>query len=621
MPRRITLKNYHQEAKLFTNRLIFAGVMVAVLSLCLITRLAFLQLYEHNLYTTLSTKNQLALIPVEPNRGLIYDRNGVLLAENLPAFSLDLIPYHIKDLQATLQQLQQLFHIDDEKMEQFHKHRRQHRAFEPVPLLLKLTPKQVAHFYVNQQRFPGVMINARMIRHYPLANINADVIGYVGRINEHELQHIDTTNYSATNYIGKIGIEHFYEPQLHGYVGYKQVEVNATGQMVRTIKEIAPIPGKNIYLTIDSKLQKVAHKALKGEHGAVVVIKPDSGEILALVSHPSYDPNPFINGMTHKQYAELKNSPDKPMYNRAIRGQYPLASTIKPFMGLKGLEEKIITPSSSIIDIGYFKIAHTNHIYHDWNRGGHGKVNLRKALIVSCDTFFYQLAHKLGIRKIDEIMGQFGFGQKTGVDMSEELPGILPTPEWKRDSHHGYWFTGDTILSGIGQGFMLATPLQLAASSATLANRGTRYQPHLLLKCQHTDGSFNDTLPIAKTPVVLQSPTYWETIIHDMEGVIRSTHPKGTGFRFGRHSPYTVAAKTGTAQITKPKEYENKRDEDMPKRYRDHSLFIAFAPVKHPKIAIAVIVENTKTAPLIARKVIDAYLVPHKKEKKKHEHL
>lgn len=609
MARRLTLKNYDQETQLFTKRLLATALLVGLLAAGLIARLYYLQIIQHGKYTTLSIRNQMALIPIEPNRGLIYDRNGVLLAENVPSFSLDIIPARVQNLSETLNALQKEFSLDDDTIKLFNKHRLQHRAFEPVPLKMKLTEKELARFYVNQYRYPGVIINARMLRHYPDGKYFATALGYVGRINEREMNQVDHVNYSASNYIGKMGVERSYEDELHGVVGYRQAEVNATGEIARIVKQYDPTPGDNIYLTIDSKLQKAAHDALGSLRGAVVAIKNDTGEVLALVSHPSYDPNLFVNGVSVKKFQSLQNSPNKPLYNRALRGQYPPASTIKPFISLGGLQEDVITPRTYVHDPGWFNIPNNQHIYRDWKYGGHGQVNLKNAITVSCDTYFYHLALNLGINKIDDILGKFGFGEKTNVGLSEELPGCLPSPDWKMRNQHEHWYIGDTIISGIGQGYMLSTPLQLASYTATLANRGKRFRPYVLLKTAHPDGQIEETTPVEEPPVILDKPDYWETVINAMQQVIVSEHPKGTGFRFGRNPPYSVAAKTGTAQITRPKKYDTMREEDIPKHFRSHSLFIAFAPIDDPKIAIAIVVENDKLAPMVARKVMDAYLV------------
>lgn len=610
MAKRLTIKNYNQETRLFNQRIIVTAIIVGLFSFALIARLFTLQLIQHHKYTTLSNKNQMALIPIEPNRGLIFDRNGVLLAENIPSFSLDIVPAAVPSMTNTLKTLQELFQLDDETIKHFKRHRRGHRPFEPVPLKLKLSEAEVALFYVNQYRLPGVMVNARMMRHYPLGEDMVSALGYVGRINEREQQVIDSVNYSASNYIGKLGIERYYEQQLHGTVGYKEVEVNATGQIVRTLKDYQSLPGDNLTLSLDSQVQHAAHLALGDDRGAVVAIKPDNGEVLALVSHPSFDPNLFINGISNKAFHTLQSSSKKPLYNRALRGQYPLASTIKPFLALAALHHHMIAPNSYINDPGYYRIPGNDHTYRDWKGGGHGRVDLNKAITVSCDTFFYVLSRQLGINLIDESLSHFGFGQHSGIDISEELSGLLPTPEWKLRTQHTRWYAGDTVLSSIGQGFMLTTPLQLASGIATIANHGKRFQPHLLKSSRSANGVINNYQPIELPPVVLDEPSYWDIVIRAMQNVIISTHPRGTGYRFGRPTGYTVAAKTGTAEIYRPQQYVDQPETEIPLRYRDHSLFIAFAPIKHPQIAVAVVVENCKDAPKVARKVIDAYLKP-----------
>lgn len=598
----LTIKDHVQERKLFQRRIIIATVIILLLTAVLIGRLVFLQFFQHNRYVTMSKQNRLDLIPIEPNRGLIYDRNGVLLAEDVPIYSLDIVQNQVPNLKATIVELQKIIPIGQNSLDEFYKALSQHRGFEPVPLKMKLTEQEVARFYVDQYRFPGVMIDARMIRNYPLGKITAGVVGYVGRINANELASLDTANYSATNFIGKTGIEKYYENQLHGKVGYEQVEINAAGRIIRVVKQIQPIPGKDLHLTIDSNLQAIAQKALGDERGGAIVIDPKTGEVLALVSNPSFDPNIFIKGISAKQFNKLQNSPDNPLYNRAITGQFPPASTVKPFIALEGLDSKTITPDLTFDDPGWFQLPNTHHIYHDWKLDGHGQVNVTTAIIVSCDTFFYNLAVALGINKIDDILLRFGFGDKTGIDMPDESTGLVPSPAWEMRSHGAAWYMGYTVISGIGQGFMLATPIQLAYAAATLANRGIRFQPHLLL---------NQPL-IPEDPVMLNDKSAWNTVIQAMQGVITSVNPWGTArIRFGTDVKYSVAAKTGTGQVySKYGRDENETSEaDISKKLRNNSLFIAFAPVKKPKIALAVVVENSPIAGTVARKILDYYLL------------
>lgn len=608
--RHVKIKNQKQEAKLFKQRVFKAAFIIAILTLVLLGRLIYLQFFQYKLYKNLSEHNQLQLLPIEPKRGLIYDRNGVLLAENIPVFNLDVIPDYTKNINKTLAELQKIIEISPENIEQFKKALRQHRRFEHIPLKLKLNEAEVANFYVNQYRFPGVVIDAAMIRHYPLSNTLVSVTGYTGRINAQDLKTIDPINYSASNFIGKIGIEKYYEQQLHGKVGYKEVEVDASGRVIKTLKTIAPIPGDTLYLTIDSNLQQVAQDAFGDEQGALVAVNPNNGEILALVSHPGYDPNLFAKGIDQKSFDELQNSDSKPMFNRAIRGVFPIASTIKPILALQALDTGVISTDYSILDPGWFKLPTASHIYRDWQHGGHGNVNVTKAIMESCDTFFYTVAVKMGIEKIDEILYRFGYGKKTGIDLEEETTGIVASPEWKRAHTGKPWFPGDTVISGIGQGFMSTTPLQLAVAIATIAEHGKRYRPHLLLASKTTDVNKIKNEPTLLEPVQLKDTSLWDTIIAAMQKVVMD--PKGTAYTsFGANPIYTIAGKTGGAQLFHHKIVnENptpESEESIPKHLRNHKLFIAFAPIDHPKIAIAVISENSQIAPKIARKVLDYY--------------
>lgn len=609
--KRTPIKNHHQEIQLISQRCIVVLVFMLILVALLIVRLGYLQLSKHTLYTTLSQKNSLDLIPVEPTRGLIYDRNGVLLAENLPVFSLDVTPYKVTNIPKTLSEIAKIIPLNDTDIMQFQKELKQHRRFDEIPLKIRLTEAEVAKFAENAYRFPGFLIKARLIRHYPYDERFGHVLGYVGRINIEELDDIDETNYSATNYIGKLGIEKFYEDELHGTVGYEQVENDASGEPIRVLKQIKPVPGKNLYLTLDSKLQIAAEKALAGTRGAVIIIKPSTGEVLAMVSQPGYDPNLFVNGISTTDFQALQNSTDRPLFNRALRGLYPLASTIKPFLALEGLDSGTINENTTISDPGWFQLKNSTHKFHDWQRHGHGMVNITRAITSSCDTFFYDLATKLGIQRIDLILNSFGFGDVTGIDLDEELPGVVSSPAWKRREKKLSWYPGDTVLSGIGQGYMQTTPLQLASGVATLANRGQRYIPFLLLGQQEPGQSYHPQAPTPINKIDLSNET-WNTVIEGMEGVV--TSPLGTGHRFG-HPTYTVAAKTGTAQVYSfsKKHYDNNEIDDqskIPEKLRDHSLFIAFAPTDKPQLAIAVVAENSKLAATVAREVMDYYLLP-----------
>lgn len=608
MRKHIPVKNHHREIQLTANRLLVAILVIAALVGLLVARLIFLQIYKHDLYSTLSNNNWMDLVPLEPTRGLIYDRSGTLLADNVPVFTLEVTPYEIKQMDAVLADLGKTIALTDNDLQQFRKQLKQHRRFDQIPLKVKLTEDEVMRFTENQHRFPGVTIAARLMRSYPFSETFSHVLGYVGRINTQELNEIDATNYSASHYIGKLGIEKFYEPELHGYVGYKQVENDASGKSIRILKEIKGKPGKNLYLTLDSGLQFTAENALKGHRGAVVAIDPSNGDILALVSEPGYDPNQFVVGISQQDFQALQESPNRPLYNRALRGLYPPASTIKPFIALQGLETGLIDESTQIRDPGWFELSAGGHRYHDWKTGGHGTVNMNMAILSSCDIYFFRLAQRMGIKTMDDMLGQFGFGQSTQVDLDHELIGVLASPNWKVAVKHTHWYPGDTIISGIGQGFMQVTPLQLAVATAALANRGKKIKPHLLLGEQIPGTPYKPYQPVVENLIALKDSENWERVIKAMQNVILS--PSGTGFTpFGKHFNYTVAAKSGTAQVIAKRNTEGKDNQaSWPERFRDHHWFIAFAPVDHPRIALAIITENSNEAAKTARTLLDYYL-------------
>ena len=607
MPPKIPIKNHHREIQLVSRRTLIGIAFISLLVISLIARLWYLQVYKQDLYITMSTKNWLDLVPVEPTRGLIYDRNGLLLAENIPVFSLDIIPLQVSNLNKTIAQLEKIISISDNDIRQFRKQLNQFRRFDEIPLKLRLSEEEVARFTENQHRFPGVLIKARLMRHYPYGESFSHVLGYVGRINSEELHEIDQTNYSASHYIGKLGIEKYYEEELHGKVGYEEVENDAKGKPIRILKEIPGKPGKNIYLTLDSHLQFVAEKALGGR-GALVAIQPATGQVLAMISQPGYDPNLFVQGISQTQFQTLQKSPDRPLFNRALRGIYPMASTIKPFIALKGLDAGVITPETSIYDLGVYRLPNNDHPFHDWTPWGHGRVNISKAISSSCDIYFYELGYKLGIRRISDSLKQFGLGALTGIDLDEELSGVVPTPEWKRKAKGNAWFDGDTINASIGQGYMQTTPLQLAVATSTLANRGKRFMPYLLLQEQTPGQPPISQSSIALESVNLNNPAYWKIVIQAMQDVVDLR--TGSAFRYGGNRNYTLAAKTGTAQVTSRRRNPDERDkqEDLPERLRDHHLFIAFAPVDHPQIALAIVTENSNTAIEATRAILDYYL-------------
>jgi len=608
MKKKTTLTNPRQESRRFSRRIWLLGISMLILVVALAIRLCYLQIFQHERYITLAQKNQLAIEPITPGRGLIYDRNGVLLAENIPVTSLELIPAKIEDIEQTIKALKTIVAIDEDELDEFNKLLEQRRSFDSIPIKVKLTQKEEAAFYINQYRFPGVTVQAHLIRHYLLGEALSPVLGYVGRINQQELKQVDPGNYTSADYIGKVGIEKYYEAQLHGVAGNEQVEIDASGRAVRVLRRVPAIAGQNLYLTIDSKLQQAAIAALGDNRGAVVAIQPGTGQVLALVSKPAYDSNLFVKGISNKDFNKLREASGQPLYNRALRGQYPPASTVKPLIALQGLVTGTVTPEDEIFDPGWFKLPNSSHFYRDWKKTGHGWVNVSDSIIQSCDTYFFNLAHEMGITQIDTILAKFGFGQKTGIDMGEELAGVLPSPSWKKRFKKTAWYPGDTLITGIGQGFSVATPLQLAHATATLAMQGKGYKPYLRLKTQSSNAEPIVNQPVALTPIELPN-SIWQLVSKAMQGVI--SDPRGTvHMKFGPKPAYTIAAKSGTAQVFSIKQNERISSQSiLPEHLRDHSVFVAYAPVDEPKIALAVVVENSALATSVARKILDFYLL------------
>lgn len=602
-------KSYHSEEmerRLYQFRLSILAALLVTFTLILILRLGYLQFSQYKRYATLSLKNQMSIIPISPPRGIILDRNGVILADNLPVYVLEIIPERVRNLPDTIHKLQAILpSITEDDITQFNRAKRQNRAYESIPLKLHLSQDEVASIASNQYQFKGVYIKARLMRHYPLGEIAAHVVGNVGRINTQELQQVDYVNYRATNFIGKTGIEKYYENELHGQIGYQQVETDASGRVVRTISKQAPVSGGKLYLTLDSTLQEAAFKALDGRRGSVVVMSVQHGEILAMASSPAFDPNLFVDGISNKDYNVLSHSPDRPLYNRAVRGQYPPASTVKPFVALAGLEKGVIAPETEIYDPGWYRLPNVKHVYRDWKHTGHGVVNLKRAIMVSCDTYFYQLGNKIGISGIEDMLVKFGFGQLSHVDLLEEAPGLMPNPRWKISSKQTHWYPGDTLITAIGQGFMLASPLQLANAVASMSQDGHRYRPHLLNQIELEQGQLKTYKPLEEYPVRLKDQRYWSVVKSGMIGMI--SEQEGTGHRFWLNAPYTLAGKSGTAQVISGNKYEKTAYNNIPIALREHSLFIGFAPVENPEIAIAVMIENDASAKPIARQVLDAY--------------
>jgi penicillin-binding protein 2 len=607
----VHLKDHLFESRLITNRAILLLVLCGILLCILLVRLLFLQVISHDHYTTLSEDNRVKLQPLPPNRGLIYDRNGILLAENLPSYRLEITPEQVDDMGATLSALQKIIDISDTERSRFEKLLRRKPRFEAIPLRFHLDDEEVARFSVNRHRFPGVDIAAGLARHYPQGPLAVHALGYVGRIDEKALKQLDSSNYRGTTHVGKNGIEKTYEELLHGKVGLQQVEITAQGRIIRVLSRTPPVSGNNLYLTLDSRVQAAAEAAFGDFSGTAIAIDPNNGDVLAFVSLPTYDPNPFVNGIDYADYAALRNDEKEPLFNRALRGQYPPGSTVKPFMGLAGLETGVSSSHSKTYCPGFYMLPGKDRKYRDWKRGGHGTVDLNMAITQSCDVYFYDLAQSLGIDRIHGYLQQFGFGKSTGIDIQGELSGLLPSKEWKRSHRDLPWFPGETIITGIGQGFFLVTPIQLATATAALANGGHMLQPNIVHADQDAEsGDLIPHQPQLLETITIKEQQHWDQVIAAMTDVVHSA--RGTARRIGEDSPYRIAGKTGTAQVFGLKEEEKYDAEAIAEKLRDHALFIAFAPVDEPKIAVAVIVENGggggSFAPPTARKIMDAYL-------------
>jgi penicillin-binding protein 2 len=608
MPQPIRLKDHEKDARLVRRRVIVGAVAVLALTCVLIARLYYLQVIQYEYHSTLSENNRVHVQPIPPTRGLIFDRNGVIVADNRPSFSLSVTRERAGDWQATLDVIVEVLQLTADDRALFEKRMRQgRRPFEPVPILFELTEEQIARVAVNQFRLPGVEVVAQLVRHYPQGAHFAHSVGYVGRINEKELKQLDPVNYSGTHHIGKTGIERFYEDQLHGEVGYEEVETNARGRVLRVLKRTDPKPGKDLVLTLDVRLQEAAEEALGGRRGAIVAIEPSSGDVLAMVSQPSFDPNPFVTGISFKAYAELRDSIDRPLYNRVLRGLYPPGSTIKPMVAVSGLDAGVVTPASRVFDPGFYQLPNYDHKYRNWNRSGDGWVNMETAIMRSNDTYFYDLAHKMGIDRMHDYMTRFGFGQRVALDMFEESAGLMPSRDWKRARYRQAWYPGETLILGIGQGYMQATPLQLAQATALMANRGKWIRPHLAKTIEGQPPEDPNPIP----DIVLRDPTYWDAGRIGMEQVVHGA--RGTAHKVGAKSVYRIAGKSGTAQVVAIKQGEKYDRSKVQERHRDHALFVAFAPADDPKIAVAVMVENGESgsgvAAPVVKQVMDAWLL------------
>ncbi|QOL24458.1 penicillin-binding protein 2 [Thalassotalea sp. LPB0316] len=621
--KRVTIRNHSAEANLFARRAFIALIGVIIMLLILFSNIYDLEVNSYEKYKTRSNSNRIKLLPVAPNRGLIYDRNGVLLAENKPVYSLEIIPEQTDDIKATVAELSELLNISPEHQAKFFNRLRSNRRFKPVELFARLSDHQVALFSVNQHKYPGATIEAYLKRYYPFADLTTHSLGYVARINSRDEIKLEeagkSENYAATRNIGKLGLERYYEDILHGTIGHQEVEVNNKGRVIRTLSSTPPIPGKDLTLTLDIELQMIAKRALSGKRGAVVAIDPRDGGVLAMYSNPSYDGNLFVHGISSKNYKKLLNSKDLPLINRTVQG-YPPASTIKPFVAIAGLEHEIITPESKINDIGWYQIEGVEKKYRDWKRWGHGWVDLTTAIEQSCNVYFYDLAYKLGITKISTMMAKFGFGEYTGIDLHEESRGILPSEEWKRGRFNQPWYAGETVSVGIGQSFWTVTPLQLAQATSILVNQGEIKTPHLLRATTEVEAGFatdhqaSEQTPYQiedKPPVQLKNHQHWNEVLDAMHNTVQkvgaTAHPAFVG------TQYDAAGKTGSAQVASLGEDEEYEAEKIQENKRDNAMFIAFAPYENPEIVVAVAIENVAkggggaNAAPVARQIMDQY--------------
>ena len=611
----VRIKDHWAEQRLFLRRAIASGIIVVGLISIVFGRLAQLQVVEYEYFSAQSQGNRIRVQPVPPTRGLIFDRNGMVLAENLPSYQLELTPEQVPDIRETLNRLAEFNLIDADNIDELKALIGTHRSFDAIPIRQRLSDEEVAKFAIERPRFPGVEIRARLARNYPYGEAVAHALGYVGGINAEDMQTIDQSNYMGTALIGKNSIERNYESDLHGTVGHDDVLVNARGRNMQILDSDPSAPGKDLILTLDIESQIAAHASLTGRRGAVVAIDPKNGEILVFASAPAFDPNAISIGMSHKDYRVLQDDPDLPLFNRALRGSYPPGSTIKPILALAGLHYDAINPDKKVFCGGHYRLPGSTHRYRDWKPAGHGLVNMHQAIEQSCDVYFYTLARELGIDRIEEFLKQFGLGNRTGIDISGEKPGLVPSREWKRQAFakraDQVWFPGETVITGIGQGYLLVTPLQLAHATAVIANRGVRFRPTLLrgFADSVTDtAEFLDPEPLNPVPVV--NDEQWERTISAMNAVMQGS--RGTARATGRDAPFTMAGKTGTAQVFTVAQDEEYDEAEVAERMRDHALFVAFAPLEDPQIAVAVIVENgehgSSTAAPIGRKVIETYL-------------
>jgi penicillin-binding protein 2 len=617
---RVRIKDQWNEQRIFTQRTLGAAVVITLLMLALIGRLTYLQVYRHDYYTELSQGNRVRLDPIPASRGLIFDRNGKVMADNEPAYQLELVREQVPDLNDTLKRLTALGLIDRDELEDTRRMIFSRRTFDSVPLRLRLTDEEIGLFAVHRYQFPGVDLATRQTRHYPFGQLAVHALGYVSAISVQDLEHIDRVSYAGTTLIGKLGIESNYERELHGRNGFREILVNAQGRSVQRegvfapdLHSQAPVAGDDLVLSIDLATQRAAEEALGDHRGAVVAIDPTNGDVLALASKPGFDPAAFARGLSRSEYAQLSDDIDKPLFNRALRGTYPSGSTIKPVIALAGLTYHVVDPNRQEFCAGVFHLPGSSHLYREGKGGKHGYVDLERAIARSCDVYFYGLAATIGAEHIADFMAPFGYGSLTGIDISGEKPGLLPSPDWKRKAfkrpQDQIWFPGETVNFGVGQGYLLVTPLQLAHVAAVLAERGKSFRPRLVIGVRDLDGNVKPIDPTPLPSIEGISPDAWDLVLRGMMGA--TTY--GTAAAISKGASYQIAGKTGTAQVFTVGQNEKYVEKNVAERLRDHAWFIAFAPAEAPRIAIAVLVENggfgASAAAPIARKVMDAYLL------------
>lgn len=624
--KRISIKNHTAEANLFARRAFISFIGILIMLLILFSNIYSLEVNSYDKYQTKSNSNRIKLLPVAPNRGLIFDRNGVLLAENKPIYSLEVIPEDVKNMKEKLKEVSQLLEISIEKQEKVLKSIRSKRRFKPVEIHSRLSDQQVATFSVNQHKFPGFFIDARLKRYYPFGDLTTHSLGYVARINQRDNIKLEdqgkADNYAATRNIGKLGLEKYYEDVLHGTIGHQEVEINNQGRIIRTLSFNPPVPGKDITLSLDIELQMVAKRALSGKRGSIVIMDPRNGEILAMYSNPSYDGNLFVHGISSKNYNKLRNSKDLPFINRSTQGLFPPASTIKPLIALTGLEEKMITPEYEIFDPGFYQLKGVKTKRRDWKKWGHGKVNLTKSLEESCNVYYYDLAFRLGITRISNMMEKFGFGEYSGLDIHEERSGTMPSVEWKRAKYNQQWYTGETLSVGIGQSYWTVTPIQLVNAITILVNKGEVKIPHLLKSTTETTNTIidnknsistvtKDVVYEDKPPIIIQDPKNWDLVLDALHNTVQKYG--ATGYNAFKGTTYDAAGKTGSAQVANIKQDEKYDAETTQENQRDNAMFISFAPYESPEIVVAVAIENVakgggaSNAAPVARQMMDQY--------------